>query len=164
MTLAECGFAHGIGAKVDLSSYGLVPEFVLFGEDASRMLISCDPENVERIQQIAVQFGLSAEAHRRHGPGEVGNSGGRERRCRGKRFGVAGSVGRCAGAGLHVETEERLVPGALQKELVVIVVHRCRDCHCRAKRGISVRFVMTNEMAIADPLRRTEVLAVGMTI
>ena len=47
VTLAECGFARGIGAQVDLSSYGLVPEFVLFGEDASRILISCDPQNVE---------------------------------------------------------------------------------------------------------------------
>ena len=42
VTLAECGFARGVGAKVDLSSFGLVPEFVLFGEDASRLLISCD--------------------------------------------------------------------------------------------------------------------------
>src|SRR5437899_3702711 len=28
VTLAECGFARGFGAQVDLSSYGLVPEFV----------------------------------------------------------------------------------------------------------------------------------------
>ena len=61
MTLAECGFARGIGAGVDLGSNGLVPEFVLFGEDASRVLISCVPENVSRIQQVAVQYGLSAE-------------------------------------------------------------------------------------------------------
>src|ERR1039458_2784787 len=61
VTLAECGFARGIGAVVDLTAGGLFPEFVLFGEDASRVLISCDPQNVPRIQQIAVQFALSAE-------------------------------------------------------------------------------------------------------
>src|SRR5215472_5303570 len=61
VTLAECGFAKGVGAEVNLASDDLAPEFVLFGEDASRILISCDPKNVERIKQIAVQFGLSAE-------------------------------------------------------------------------------------------------------
>ena len=115
MTLAECGFAHGIGAQVDLSSYGLVPEFVLFGEDASRILISCDRENVERIQQIAVQFGLSAD--------RIGNTVADqvEIQVDGRTVAAAGiSDLREAWAGaleraLHVETEERLVPAALQK-------------------------------------------------
>ncbi len=53
VTLAECGFARGIGAQVDLGSDGLVLESVLFGEDASRILISCDAESVARIKQIA---------------------------------------------------------------------------------------------------------------
>ena len=61
VTLAECGFAKGIGARVELSSNGLVPEFVLFGEDASRVLISCDGQNVGRIKQVAEKFGLSVE-------------------------------------------------------------------------------------------------------
>jgi phosphoribosylformylglycinamidine synthase len=61
VTLAECGFAQGVGAQVDVASGGLAAEFVLFGEDASRIIISCDPKSVERIQQLAVQFGLSAE-------------------------------------------------------------------------------------------------------
>src|ERR1700678_2337065 len=41
VVLAECGFARDIGAQVELSSQELVPEFALFGEDASRILISC---------------------------------------------------------------------------------------------------------------------------
>jgi phosphoribosylformylglycinamidine synthase II len=115
VTLAECGFAHGIGAKVDLGSQGLVPEFVLFGEDASRVLISCDPQNVGRIQQVAGKFGLSAEP--------IGDT-----ILEKLEIGVAGmtvataSVAelREAWAGaleraLHVETEERLVPSTLQK-------------------------------------------------
>jgi phosphoribosylformylglycinamidine synthase len=61
VTVAECGFAKGIGAQITVASDGLAGEFVLFGEDASRILISCDQKNVERIQQVAVQFALSAE-------------------------------------------------------------------------------------------------------
>src|SRR5580698_6807035 len=62
VTLAECGFARGVGAKVDLSSNDLVAEFALFGEDASRILISCDPQNLERIKETGVKYGLSAES------------------------------------------------------------------------------------------------------
>ncbi len=61
VTLAECCFARELGARVDLSSRGLVPEMVLFAEDASRILISCDPQNVGRIQEVAVKYSLSAE-------------------------------------------------------------------------------------------------------
>jgi phosphoribosylformylglycinamidine synthase len=115
VTLAECGFARGFGAQVNLSSDGLVPEFVLFGEDASRILISCDPTNVGRIQEVAVKYGLSAEV--------IGETVQDKLEIR-----VAGVV--AAGAevselrdvwagalqkALHVETEERLVPGALQR-------------------------------------------------
>jgi phosphoribosylformylglycinamidine synthase len=61
VTLAESGFARGVGAQVTVASAGLVPEFVLFGEDASRILISCDQKNVERIKEVAVKYALSAE-------------------------------------------------------------------------------------------------------
>jgi phosphoribosylformylglycinamidine synthase len=47
--------------NVDLTSLGLPPEFVLFGEDASRVVISCDRENFGRIQQVAVKYGITAE-------------------------------------------------------------------------------------------------------
>ncbi len=115
VTLAECGFAHGVGAQVDLSSYGLVPEFVLFGEDASRVLISCDPQNLQGIQQIAVQYGLSAEPIGNTGPDQL------EIQVDGKAA-VKASVSELQEAwasalerALHVETEERLVPSTLQK-------------------------------------------------
>ncbi len=61
VTLAESAFSRDIGFKVDLHSQDLAPEFVLFGEDASRMVISCDPANVSRIKQVAVNSGISAE-------------------------------------------------------------------------------------------------------
>src|ERR1700693_5251641 len=53
VALAEKAFAKGVGARVNLSSSGLPAEVVLFGEDASRILLSRDPGSVARIQQIA---------------------------------------------------------------------------------------------------------------
>jgi phosphoribosylformylglycinamidine synthase len=115
VTLAECGFAHGIGAEVNLSSDGLVPEYVLFGEDASRVLISCDPQNLEGIKQIAVQCGLSVEPIGNTGPDQL------EIQVDGKTA-VKASISELKDAwacalerALHVETEERLVPSTLQK-------------------------------------------------
>ncbi len=115
VALAECGFADGIGARVDLNSNGLVPEFVLFGEDASRVLISCDPQNAKRIQQLAVQYGLSAEPIGNTGPDQL------EIQVDGKAA-VKASVSELREAwanalerALHVDTEERLVPSTLQK-------------------------------------------------
>jgi phosphoribosylformylglycinamidine synthase II len=61
VTLAESAFVNGVGARVNLSSLGLPPEFVLFGEDASRVLISCDRSSLQGIQQVASKHGLSAE-------------------------------------------------------------------------------------------------------
>ena len=61
VALARCAFAKEIGCKVDLSSQGLASEFVLFGEDASRIVISCDPTSVARIKQVAGKRGISAD-------------------------------------------------------------------------------------------------------
>jgi phosphoribosylformylglycinamidine synthase len=61
VALAESGFAKRIGMSVDLTSQGLPPEFVLFGEDASRVVISCDRDKVSAIQQVAVKYGIAAE-------------------------------------------------------------------------------------------------------
>jgi phosphoribosylformylglycinamidine synthase len=61
VALAESAFARGVGLKVNLAAQGLPAEFVLFGEDASRVVISCDRGNLLGIQQIAVKYGLRAE-------------------------------------------------------------------------------------------------------
>jgi phosphoribosylformylglycinamidine synthase II len=60
VALAEKAFAKGVGARVSLPSNELPAEFVLFGEDASRIVCSCDPEHVARIQQIAGKHGIAA--------------------------------------------------------------------------------------------------------
>jgi phosphoribosylformylglycinamidine (FGAM) synthase-like enzyme len=61
VTLAEKAFAKGVGARVNLASSGLPAEFVLYGEDASRIVVSCDPESVSRIQTLAEAYGIAAD-------------------------------------------------------------------------------------------------------
>jgi len=61
VALGESGFAKGIGMSLDLTSRGLPPEFALFGEDASRVVISCDRDKLGAIQQVAVKYGIAAE-------------------------------------------------------------------------------------------------------
>ena len=61
VALAESGFAKGIGVKVNIASHELPPEFALFGEDASRVVLSCDPAQVLRIKEVAVEYGLSVD-------------------------------------------------------------------------------------------------------
>jgi phosphoribosylformylglycinamidine synthase len=58
VTLAECAFAKGVGMKVNLASGGLPAEFALFGEDASRVVLSCDSRNLPVIHQLAAKKGL----------------------------------------------------------------------------------------------------------
>jgi phosphoribosylformylglycinamidine synthase II len=61
VTLAESAFAKGVGMSLDLTSRGLPPEFVLFGEDASRVVISCDRDNFGAIQRVAVKYRIAAD-------------------------------------------------------------------------------------------------------
>jgi phosphoribosylformylglycinamidine synthase len=58
VALAECGFQKGIGCKIELASNELPAEYVLFGEDASRIVVSCDSNHLARIKQIAAQQGI----------------------------------------------------------------------------------------------------------
>jgi phosphoribosylformylglycinamidine synthase len=61
VALAEKAFPAAIGARVNLESRGLFAEYVLFGEDASRVLVSCDPANLPRIKQLAERHGIAAD-------------------------------------------------------------------------------------------------------
>jgi len=67
VTLAESAFAMGVGFRVNLESLGLPPEFILFGEDASRVVISCDRSHLSGIQEVAVKHEVYAE--------EIGETG-----------------------------------------------------------------------------------------
>ena len=61
VALARCSFEKGIGCSVNLVGNGLATEFVLFGEDSSRIVISCDPADVARIKEVAAKHGISAD-------------------------------------------------------------------------------------------------------
>jgi phosphoribosylformylglycinamidine synthase len=115
VAVAESGFPRSIGARVELESGGLPAECVLFGEDASRVLISCTPENTERIQQISVEYGVAALSIGATSPQNV------DIVLDGKMV-VSAPVSELKQAwesaltrALHAETEERLVPEILQK-------------------------------------------------
>jgi len=62
VALTEAAFGKGIGCSVNVGSNGLAQECVLFGEDASRIVVSCDPANVVRIKEVSAKYGVSAEA------------------------------------------------------------------------------------------------------
>jgi phosphoribosylformylglycinamidine synthase len=61
VALAEKAFPKRVGARVNVASNGLPAEFALFGEDASRILLSCDPSNVARIKPVAEEYGIAAD-------------------------------------------------------------------------------------------------------
>src|SRR5437763_1473796 len=61
VALAEAAFVSGTGAELALSSNGSFLEAVLFGEEASRVVISCDPKNTQHIQQVTVKWGIRAD-------------------------------------------------------------------------------------------------------
>jgi phosphoribosylformylglycinamidine (FGAM) synthase-like enzyme len=51
--LAEACFAHGTGVDVQLFGYPMFPTATrLFGEEATRVLVTCDPDEASRIEQI----------------------------------------------------------------------------------------------------------------
>jgi phosphoribosylformylglycinamidine synthase len=62
VALAKIGFPKGLGADVDLISAGLPAECVLFAEDATRALVTCDPIKVRTIEETAVKYGLNAQS------------------------------------------------------------------------------------------------------
>ncbi|MFI5114430.1 MAG: AIR synthase related protein, partial [Terriglobales bacterium] len=61
VTLVESALPGGVGCSVRMPDRELPPEFLLFGEDASRVVLSCDPIHLPRIQQVAADYGLPAD-------------------------------------------------------------------------------------------------------
>ena len=120
VAVAESGFPRELGARLelksaDLGSPDLLAEYLLFGEDASRIVISCARENVPRIKEVAVKWGVDAV------PVGVTQSEKLEIIVDGRAV-VSAPVSQLKKAwehalerALHTETEERLVPEILQK-------------------------------------------------
>ena len=61
VALAKSAFRRRVGARIQLKSEGLPAEFALFGEDASRILLSCAPENLQKLLQVAIEYGVTAD-------------------------------------------------------------------------------------------------------
>jgi phosphoribosylformylglycinamidine synthase II len=115
VALAESAFPKGIGAEIDLNSNGVFGEAALFGEWASRVVISCDPKKTKDIQQIAVRWGVRADRIGRTVPEKL------LVRIDGRQA-VSANVSELRQVwdsalvrALHVETPEHLVPEILQK-------------------------------------------------
>jgi len=61
VALVESALPDGVGLSVRLPSQQLAREFLLFSEDASRVVLSCDPVHLPRIQQLAEEYGVFAD-------------------------------------------------------------------------------------------------------
>ena len=115
VTLAESAFPQNVGARIELASNELAPEFLLFGEDASRILISCDKAKLQRIQEVGVQCGVAVDVLGETVPEKI------EILVDGRQV-VAATVSELKDAwanalerALHVETAGELVPSVLEK-------------------------------------------------
>ncbi len=61
VALVESALPAGVGLSVKLPKQQLALEFLLFAEDASRVVLSCDPMHLLRIQQVAEEYGVIAD-------------------------------------------------------------------------------------------------------
>jgi phosphoribosylformylglycinamidine synthase len=61
VALVESALPAGVGLSVRLPRQQAALEFLLFGEDASRVVISCDPIHLPRIKQVAEEHGVSLD-------------------------------------------------------------------------------------------------------
>ncbi|HKT52356.1 MAG TPA: phosphoribosylformylglycinamidine synthase subunit PurL [Candidatus Angelobacter sp.] len=115
VALSESAFPMNIGVEMNLTSNGTLPEVLLFAEDASRALISCDQKNTENIKRTALQWGLQAVRIGRTVPKNL------EIKIDGDAV-VSAAVSELRQIwdtalvrALHAETREHLVPETLQK-------------------------------------------------
>jgi phosphoribosylformylglycinamidine synthase subunit PurL len=104
-----------VGAEVDLNSNGVFTEGVLFGETASRVVISCDPKKAEIIQQIAVRWGVRADRIGRTIPEKLVISIDGKQAVSAKVSDLRQVWDTTLVKALHVDAPEHLVPEVLQK-------------------------------------------------
>ncbi len=61
VALVESALPAEFGLNVKLPKSQTALEFLLFAEDASRVVLSCDPSQLPRIQQLAEEYEISAD-------------------------------------------------------------------------------------------------------
>jgi phosphoribosylformylglycinamidine synthase subunit PurL len=104
-----------VGAEVALNSNGVFTEAVLFGETASRVVISCDPKKASVIQQIAVKWGVRADRIGRTIPEKLVISIDGRQAVSAKVSDLRQVWDTALLKALHVDAPEHLVPEVLQK-------------------------------------------------
>jgi phosphoribosylformylglycinamidine synthase subunit PurL len=115
VALAESAFPMQVGAEVDLNSDGSFAEHVLFGETASRVLISCDPKKTGNIKQIAVKWGVRADRVGRTVPENLMIQIDGKQAVSAKVSDLRQAWDSALKQALHVEAPEHLVPEVLQR-------------------------------------------------
>jgi phosphoribosylformylglycinamidine synthase subunit PurL len=108
-----------VGAEVGLNSNGVFngafTEGVLFGEGASRVVISCDPKKASIIQQTAVKWGVRADRIGRTIPEKLVISVDGKQAVSAKVSDLRQVWDTALLKALHVDAPEHLVPEVLQK-------------------------------------------------
>jgi phosphoribosylformylglycinamidine synthase len=112
---AESCFLHEVGAELRLPENSDTLEIALFGEQASRVLVSCVPGDRQTIQQIAAKYAIKAEF--------LGRTGGEKLAIRrGPVDAVSVYISdiknvwaQALESALHSDLPERLVPDTLDK-------------------------------------------------
>jgi phosphoribosylformylglycinamidine synthase len=107
VALAEMCFPRGIGARIELKS-ALRPDALLFGEDASRILVSFAPSARERVAALCKAAGAPLD--------EIGQVGGNalivegllDARVAELREAWAGAIPKLVGEGIHQAALERV--------------------------------------------------------
>jgi phosphoribosylformylglycinamidine synthase subunit PurL len=61
VTLAECAFDGGVGCTVDLAAGSMRDDAVLFGESASRAVVSSSPQHADALLALAAKRGVPAQ-------------------------------------------------------------------------------------------------------
>ena len=61
VALVESALPAEVGLSVRLPKQQTALEFLLFAEDASRVVVSCDPVHLQRIRQVAEEYGVFAD-------------------------------------------------------------------------------------------------------
>ena len=116
VALAEACFDRKLGLTADLAAQGLAPELALFAEDASRVVISCDPENLSRIKEVAVRYGVAADAvGRTDSSGQFRLSVDGQTAVSAEVSELKDSWAKALERALHPEVPERVIPDVLQK-------------------------------------------------
>jgi len=120
VALAEACFGLGVsgkptGASVNLSSNDLPAAALLFGEDPSRILISCDEKNVETIKNTALEYGVAADLLGQTATEQFTVSLDGQPVVKAKVSELKEAWEHALERALHAGTEEELVPNVLQK-------------------------------------------------